>query len=297
MKPKIVASECYSGLFPKNTLSGFKHCVDNKVDGIEFDVHLSADGHVVVQHDYTLNPRITRDSNANWLGKTGPALKHLTLNQIKSFNVGRYHPDSPEHNAYPNYQASNNERIPALTEFLDYYLAQKSQAQLWIELKTTPFQRDISANPQQLTTTVLDIINAAGVQSKTTLLAFEWQLLAEAKKACPEVQTDFLTINPDYIIASHKKHARVDPKLLYGQFNPAQHNDSIADTILAASGDWWGPYVHDVNKQQVQAAQHLGLKVNLWGVDSSSQAITNALDLGADAITLARPDLALNLIA
>ena len=73
MKPEVVASECCAARYPQNTRAGFEYCLQQRFDGIEFDVHLSADGQVVVHHDYRLNPRITRDASGNWLDATGPA--------------------------------------------------------------------------------------------------------------------------------------------------------------------------------------------------------------------------------
>ena len=36
---------------PENTIAAFKLAVDGKSDGIELDIHLTKDGHVVVVHD------------------------------------------------------------------------------------------------------------------------------------------------------------------------------------------------------------------------------------------------------
>ena len=113
-KPAIVASECCAGLFPQNTMSGFKYCLESKVDGIEFDVHLSSDGNVVVQHDYLLNKMITRDSEGNWLAQSGPPVRDLTVAELKKFDVGRYAPGSLEEKTYPDYQPLDNEPIPTL---------------------------------------------------------------------------------------------------------------------------------------------------------------------------------------
>ena len=48
------------GLFPENTLAGFAGALAIGVDALELDVALTADGVVVVTHDPTLNPDITR---------------------------------------------------------------------------------------------------------------------------------------------------------------------------------------------------------------------------------------------
>jgi glycerophosphoryl diester phosphodiesterase len=63
---------------PENTLAAFEAAVHAGADGIELDVHLSADGALVVRHDPDLplprGPRVR--------------LEHLTLAQIQGVNVG-----------------------------------------------------------------------------------------------------------------------------------------------------------------------------------------------------------------
>jgi glycerophosphoryl diester phosphodiesterase len=291
MKSKVIASECCSGLFPKNTLAGFRYCIENAFDGIEFDVHLSADGQVVVQHDYLLNPRITRDSSGNWLKKSGPALSKMELEDIKTYDVGRYAPGSHEDKSYPDYQPNDNEPIPAFREFLEHHSSQGAHAELWVELKTSPYQRDISSVPQKLLDALLKDLVAFDLIDKTVLLAFEWDVLVAAKALQPGIRTDFLTINPEYIAAANKGDGEVDPGLLFGKFNPEGYNKSLPEAIDAAGGDGWGPLISDVSADDVKKAQALGLEVNLWGVGTSNQAMDNALLLNPDSITIGRPDL------
>ena len=289
MKTKVVASECCAGLFPQNTLSGFLFCLDNAIDAIEFDVHLSLDGQVVVHHDYLLNPAITKDASGNWLTKPGPPICTLSLDELMNYDVGTYAPGSREEKSYPDYKPLDNEPIPVFEKFLTSYRTQDAGSELWVELKTTPFQREISSDPRALLNSVLLAVMKQGVEKQIVLLAFEWDLLIAAKEMCPGLQTNFLTINPGFIVATHD--SKIDPSLLYGEFNPDQYGDSIPAAIAAAGGDWWGPYVNDVSKNDVVSAQKLGVKVDLWEVGSTDVAMDDALAMGADAITLARPDL------
>lgn len=290
MKPKIVASECCAGLHPQNTLSGFEFCLESGVDGIEFDVHLSLDGHVVVQHDYLLNRRITRDASGRWLETNGPALRDLSLSQLKQFDVGRYVPDSREAAAYPDYRPVDGERIPTLEELLRAHQAADSDAELWIELKTTPFQREISAEPIDLLTAVVKLVEEFGLVPKTILLAFEWQLLVDAYTRCPGIGRDFLTINPAFVRKLYRNLNRrtgaVRPEDMYRPLDPHEYGDSLPGTIAAAGGGWWGPYVADVTARDIDLAHESGVMVNVWGVDSSDEAIEQALLLKADAITI-----------
>ncbi len=301
MIPKVIASECAAGLFPKNTLSGFEDCLIQGYGGIEFDIHLSKDGYAVIQHDYLLNKRTTRDASGNWLDHAGPPLGELTLKEIQNFDIGRYRPGSPEENEYPDYGPIDGETVPTFDSFLSCYSSHQSsevqskvKTEIWVELKTTPFQRDISSDPDQLLQTVLDLARNRDLTQHIVLLAFEWDLLVAAKQICPDIQTDFLTINPAYIVTANQKLGLVEPDELYGRFKPAAFGGSIPAAILAAGGSGWGPYVHDATQNDVQAAQALGLSVNLWGVASTDSAMDQALALGADSITLSRPDLLRN---
>lgn len=76
----IIAHRGASAYAPENTLSAFKKAVKMGSDGIELDVQLSKDGHVVIIHDTTVN----RTSNGN--GK----VKGLTLKQLKELDFGSW---------------------------------------------------------------------------------------------------------------------------------------------------------------------------------------------------------------
>jgi glycerophosphoryl diester phosphodiesterase len=291
MNPAVVASECNAALFPQNSLSGFRHCLDMKLDGIEFDVHLSRDGEVVVQHDYLLNKRITRDMNGDWLPNTGPALCDLTASELEQYDIGRYQPGSHEHKSYPKYQPLDGEQIPTLKKFLSAYQLQTHNPTLWIELKTSPFERNISANPDRLLESVMSEVLKHNLAQHCVLIAFEWDILVAAKSRYTEIQSDFLSINPHYIRSTLKNQPEADPFSLYGEFNPEKFENDYATAVAAAGGDWWGPLITDVSREDVQRAQNLNLKVNLWGVESTAQGIEHALTFDADALTLSDPGM------
>lgn len=64
--------------FPENTLAAFRRALELNVEGIELDVHLSADGHAVVIHDETVD-RTTDGSGA---------VAEMTLEQLKALDAG-----------------------------------------------------------------------------------------------------------------------------------------------------------------------------------------------------------------
>ena len=302
---QIIASECFAGLFPQNSLSGFKYCVDHGahtimqdahkptrwsgVDGVEFDVHLSVDGHVVVQHDYFLNKRITRDARGQRLQSSGAPLCQRTLNDLKGYDIGRYQIDTHEALEYPDYQPIDGELIPTLDEFLLYHTQQNSACELWIELKTSPFQRESSSDPNALVDAVLACIERFGVAQHCVLLAFEWDVLVRARRLNSAIRTNFLTVNSALMRSLNRRNGEVDCNLLFGSAAPVDEA-RCWESVKTSRGDWWGPYVQDATKTAVASAQNSGVKVNLWGVDSSIEGLEFALSLGADAVTLGRPD-------
>jgi glycerophosphoryl diester phosphodiesterase len=297
MSVQIVASECCAGRYPQNTAAGFAYCLQQSFDGIEFDVHLSADGHVVAHHDYRLNPRIARDRSGAWVKAPAPAICALTLAELQTYDVGRYQPGSRELTEYPDCPALDGEVIPALRDLLRGYVDGNGAATLWIEIKTTPFQRDISSQPNELVRQIVEDVTAAGLQLRTVLLAFEWDTLSFARSISNEIETDFLTIDPARVVAMNRNRGPIDPYRWYGEFDPRRFDDSIPRAIKAAGGDWWGPLVHDVSANDVEEAHSLGLRVNLWNVDSNEPGMSRALALDADAITLSDPDMLVRKLA
>lgn len=66
--PLVIGHRGNSGHAPENTLESFRQAVEIGVDGLELDVHLSADGEVVVIHDPTLDRTTSGSGRVEWLG-------------------------------------------------------------------------------------------------------------------------------------------------------------------------------------------------------------------------------------
>ena len=92
-KPKIIAHRGASGHAPENTMAAFRLAMEQHADGIELDVMLSKDGHVVVIHDATVN------RTTNGTGRVSA----LTLAELQTLDAG------------------NGEHIPTLEEVLETF--------------------------------------------------------------------------------------------------------------------------------------------------------------------------------
>jgi len=76
-----IAHRGAKGYEPENTLKSFQKALDLKADGIELDVHLSSDGHIIVIHDETID----RTTNGKGLVNT------FSLSELKAFLIdGEY---------------------------------------------------------------------------------------------------------------------------------------------------------------------------------------------------------------
>ena len=69
------------GYEPENTFVSFQKALDMQVDGVELDVHLSADGEIIVIHDETI------DRTTNGKG----FVNALSLRELKAFRINGEH--------------------------------------------------------------------------------------------------------------------------------------------------------------------------------------------------------------
>ena len=72
-----IAHRGAKGYEPENTLQSFQKALDLNADGIELDVHVSSDGHIIVIHDETID----RTTNGKGFVNT------LSLPELKSFLI------------------------------------------------------------------------------------------------------------------------------------------------------------------------------------------------------------------
>src|SRR5918997_87222 len=103
--PVNLAHRGASGLAPENTLEAFRLAVEAGAGGLELDVHLTRDGHVVVIHDPTLD----RTTN------TSGAVAGMTWEKVREADAG--YNFSPDGGATHPYRGLGL-RIPTLAEVL-----------------------------------------------------------------------------------------------------------------------------------------------------------------------------------
>ena len=286
-RPLLIAGATGYGAWPANSLEGAIRCVAAPIDGIEIDVQMSADGHVVAHHDYRLKRSQTRLDGA-WLGETGPALKSLTLAQLRRYDIGRSRPGSYEDEHYPRREAFDGARIPTLPELLAVLKTGEGPRRwIYVEIKTDPQNPDDAPDAATVTDAVIDDLEAADYIDAAKIIAFDWAVLRLARERRADLATAHLTI-PPALAGTVKRLPDGDSPWADG-CDPRHHGGSDLAAIKAHGGEEWSPHLVDITAERMAEAVGLGLKVGPWGV-SSAEDIRRMVELGAYSATVSGPD-------
>lgn len=161
----IYAHRGSSGTHPENTLAAFHEAARLPIHGVEFDVHLSKDGKLVIIHD----EKIDRTSNGKGY------VKDLTLAELKNYDFGKWFSAEFE-----------GERIPELHEVLEIF--QDTSHHINIELKTDVFSYD------GIVEKVLDLIQQLNLESRLVISSFNHDTIREVKQLAPHIETAILSL-------------------------------------------------------------------------------------------------------
>ena len=153
-----------AALRPENTIAAFDHGLSLGADGLEFDVHLSRDGVVVIHHDRTLDRTTDR---------TGP-LAALTAAELARVDAGcNFVP--PGQSGPPPFRGAGF-AIPTLREVLHRY----RDISIIVELKL---------NDPLLAYRTIDDVRAADAVDRVSLGSFSTRVLRAARAYEPRIHT------------------------------------------------------------------------------------------------------------
>lgn len=192
---------------PENTLASFRTALGLGVDGLELDVHLSRDGHLVVIHDANL--KRTTD---------GDGLVHEhTLAELRQLDAGAWY--GP---------AFAGERIPTFDEVLD------------LVGRRVPLQVEIKGATEGVTEATLAALDARGLLDTVMMTSFQLDRLPLVRRLAPQVRIGALVwgrartpdrtpMTPAECVAATRK-AQADVMLLW-------HECVDAARVAAARAD------------------------------------------------------------
>jgi glycerophosphoryl diester phosphodiesterase len=143
--------------WPENSLHGFRELVRLGVDGVEFDVHLTRAGELLVIHD----PSLKRTTEGDGL--------------VADLAIGQRHGVV--------LRGSTDQTIPSLEEVLDIF--QDGPLELHVELKAD--HRDVPY--EGLEQRAIDLLRARGLTGRAILTSFNPAVLATCRRLAPEIRT------------------------------------------------------------------------------------------------------------
>jgi len=272
------------GLAPENTLVAFDRALAIGVTTLELDTGLTKDGVVVITHDPTLNPAITRDAEGRWIDAPGPAITSLTLAELQRYDVGRLKPDTAYARNFPEQQAADGTRIPTLAALFERVKALGDRrVRFNIETKLTPMAEQSAPLPEAFAKAVLDVIHQHGMGRRVTLQSFDWRTLQAMNRLAPEIPTVCLTVQQE-------RSNNIAGGLWTGGLKLADHGGSVPRLVKAAGCRIWSPFFRELTSDALHEARALGLTTVVWTVNEPTH-IEVMLELGVDGIISDRPDL------
>ncbi len=270
------------GLAPENTLAAFDAALTLGVTTLELDTVMTADNVVVISHDATLNPNLTRDATGRFIDAPGPAIRSLSLAQLRTYDVGRLKPESRYAQSHPEQRAADGQRIPSLAELFEWVARRgATQVRFNIETKISPLAPELTPEPEAFVRAILEVARQHGMTRRIALQSFDWRSLQAAQRLAPEVPTVYLSAQQPWA------NNVADPRWTAG-LKLAEHG-SVPDLVKAAAGATWSPFHGDLNAALLKRARELGLSVVVWTVNEPAD-IQKMLDLGVDGIISDRPD-------
>jgi len=149
---------------PQNSLASLQNAINMKCIGSEFDVWLTKDDSLIVEHDPTY---------------AGKNVERNTYAQLSATRL------------------SNGEVLPTLRQYL-LAASNQNQTKLFLELKSLSFNTNVL---YKVTDHVLALVDELHMQDHMIYTSFRFEMLQRVHQRLPEAKTHFLgaTYSPDHI--------------------------------------------------------------------------------------------------
>ena len=276
------------GLMPENTLAAFRKALQIGVTTLETDLATTSDGTLVLSHEPLLNPDLTRGSDGKWLTAPGPAIKSLTLAQLKAYDVGRLNPDSRYARQWPEQTAVDGERIPTLSELVALTAAMgKPQVRFNIETKLSPHRPQDTIDPTALAARTIEAVRKEGIAGRTTVQSFDWRTLVTVRGKAAEIPTACLTIESPSMNTVLPGPDGASP--WHAGLKLYEHGGSLPRLVKAAGCGTWSMFWRNLTPDLLKEARTLGLKVLPWTVNDRGD-MARLIDMGVDGLITDYPD-------
>lgn len=160
----VIAHRGANRYAPQNTIEAFKKALEQNADGVETDVHMTKDGHIVLCHNSTI--KATSDGK----GK----IKEKYLAELFSYDFGSW---------FGSVYANTN--IPTIDEFLQT-MKEKDAGIIDIEVKPNAY------NSREIVSRIIKLAQGYGLTQKLLISSFDIEILKTVKQINPCITTGYL---------------------------------------------------------------------------------------------------------
>lgn len=160
--PVVIAHRGAAGEAPENTLAAFKLALEQGCDAIELDIHMSADGQLVVCHDDDIRRTTTGEG----------LIGEMIVSELKRFDAGlKFH------------EKYAGEKIPLLEEVFDLV---PEHMMINIEIKNIPMYYP------KIDQKLLDLMIRRNRMHNVIISSFDHRILRKIKERNPDVKVGLL---------------------------------------------------------------------------------------------------------
>ena len=296
-RPQIYAHRAGRGLMPEQTLPAYIAALRLGVDYVDMDIGMTRDGVLVITHNLTLNPDLTRDQSGRWITEPIP-IRSLTLRELQKYDVGRLKPGTQYASYFPHQRPVDHTPIPTLREIVRLVKrVAGDKVGFQIEIKNDPTQPELTASPKDLAKALYQLITQEDIGDRAEIQAYDWRCLIELSKLDRNIKTAYLSDHTTEVMDDTEMGTWTAGVL------PKDHGYSLPKMVKYLGGNCWEPFAMDLTKSDLDEAHRLGLKVVAWGWPEQEGTEFNyaqneqLLDWGVDGIITDRPDILRGILA
>ncbi|MBT8496528.1 MAG: hypothetical protein KJO07_26000 [Deltaproteobacteria bacterium] len=269
--PRLYAHRGAAAELPENTLPSFERALEVGADALEMDVHLTADGEVVVSHDPDGERMAGVDRN----------IADCELAEIKTWDLGYGFTDEGGGRSY----AGQGFEMPTLAEVLERF-------------EDVIINVDLKPQSPALVDAAMAIIAGHGAENRVQLASFHWQNLVRVRlrgytgltaMAPPEIAIAFA--GPGLLVRRLPLLGNAAQIPSHREFL-AQQGDDVGLVLgtSALSGLPGGQWLSELPKKVfpsdrwvVNRLRRLEVRIDFWTINDPEEARALAA-LGADGI-------------
>jgi glycerophosphoryl diester phosphodiesterase len=255
------------GLMPENTIPAMIKGIETGANTIEFDVHITRDGKVVVYHDASPTPSYTTmpdGSDINPADRSKYTFYKMDYADIRRFIIGeKPYPAFPEQQRMRSYAPLLSEMIDSVEAYTTthhlppvYYLLEIKSSE-----KTDGTEQPA---PEEYLQKLMAVKQLAPLGKRLLIQSFDMRPLQVLHRTHPDIKLGFLT--------SDKKHTF------------EQHLEQLGFTPY-----FYNPEYHMVTKELVDKCHARHIQIVPWTVETAAE-MQSLKALGVDGIITDYPN-------